>query len=203
MPLPRLSRRGFGSGVAIGGMDRLITIQTRAGTNAYGQPGGTWSNFAANVWAKIEHISGKEVVNQTEFAANVTDRFTCPYVSGVTPKMRILYVDIDCKLRFFDILFPQNVEQRGIFLELLAKEIYSNTSSASGGGGSGTVTRYSLTPNPDGTTVVFTAPVNISPNALVVRNGLILTAGDDYSYSGTRITFFVAPAADDVLALYQ
>ena len=127
MPLPRLSRRGYGSGVAIGGMDKLITIQTRAGTNSYGQPGGAWSTFASNLWAKIEHIAGKEVVNQTEFAAEVTDRFTTPYVSGVTPKMRIQYVDIDSKTRYFDILFPQNVENRGMFLEILAKEIYSNT----------------------------------------------------------------------------
>jgi hypothetical protein len=41
--------------------------------------------------------------------------------------MRIQYVDIDSKTRYFDILFVQNVEQRGMFLELLAKEIYSNT----------------------------------------------------------------------------
>jgi SPP1 family predicted phage head-tail adaptor len=127
MPLPRLSRHGSGSGVAIGGMDQVITIQSRIGRNSYGQPGGGWTNFAANLCAKIEHISGKEVVNQTEFAADVTDRFTCPYVPGVTPKMRIQYVDIDGKTRYFDILFPQNVEQRGMFMELLAKEIYSNT----------------------------------------------------------------------------
>jgi SPP1 family predicted phage head-tail adaptor len=127
VPLPRLSRRGSGSGVAIGGMDKLITIQDRAGKNTHNQPGGAWTDFAANVWAKIEHIAGKEVVNQTEFAADVTDRFTCPYVPGVTPKMRIVYVDIDGKTRYFDILFPQNVENRGMFMELLAKEIYSNT----------------------------------------------------------------------------
>lgn len=127
MPLPRLSRRGSGSGVAIGGMDKLITIQTRAGTNVYGQPGGAWSDFAANIWAKIEHIAGKEVVNQVESIAEVTDRFTTPYIPGVTPKMRIQYVDIDGKTHYFDILFPQNVENRGFFLEILAKEIYSNT----------------------------------------------------------------------------
>ncbi len=70
-------------------------------------------------------------------------------------------------------------------------------------GGSSTVTRYNFTPAPDGVTTVFNAPVNISANALVVREGLILTAGDDYSYSGTEVTFFVAPDADDVIALYQ
>src|ERR1039458_9884804 len=89
MPLARLSRRGSGATVAIGGMDRLITIETRLGTNAYGQPGGPWTDFAANLWAKWEHIGGKEVVNQTEYAAEVTDKFTHPYVPGVTPKMRV------------------------------------------------------------------------------------------------------------------
>ncbi len=108
-------------------MDRLVTIETRVGTNAYGQPGGPWTAFAANVWAKIEHIGGKEVVNQTEYAAEITDLFTLPYVAGVTPKMRVNFVDIDAKTRYFDILFVQNIEQRGFFLELLAKEIYSNT----------------------------------------------------------------------------
>jgi SPP1 family predicted phage head-tail adaptor len=127
VPLPRLSQRGSGSTISIGAMNRLITIQTRIGTNAYGQPGGAWSDFAANVWAKIEHIGGKEVVNQTEVSADITDRFTLPYVSGVTPKMRVNYVDLDGKTRYFDILFVQNVEQRGFFTEILAKEIYSNT----------------------------------------------------------------------------
>ena len=108
-------------------MDRLVTIETRLGTNAYGQPGGPWTAFAANIWAKIEHVGGKEVVNQTEYAAEITDRFTLPYVAGVTPKMRVNFVDIDGKTRYFDILFVQNIEQRGFFLELLGKEIYSNT----------------------------------------------------------------------------
>jgi SPP1 family predicted phage head-tail adaptor len=127
MPLPRLSRRGSGATVAIGGLDRLITIETRACTNAYNQPGGSWSAFAANVWAKIEHVGGKEVVNEIEYAAEISDRFTIPYVAGVSPKMRVNYVDIDGKTRYFDILFVQNVEQRGLLMVLLAKEIYSNT----------------------------------------------------------------------------
>lgn len=108
-------------------MDKVITIETRLNKNAYGQPGGAWSTFADNVFAKMDHISGQEFANQTEIAAEVTDRFTTPYVPGVTPKMRIKYVDIDNKTRYFDILYPQNVEQRGMFLEILAKEIYSNT----------------------------------------------------------------------------
>ena len=67
------------------------------------------------------------MINPSEFAAEVTDRFTLPYVPGVTPKMRIKFADIDGKIHYYDILFPQNVEQHGFFLEILAKEIYSNT----------------------------------------------------------------------------
>lgn len=65
------------------------------------------------------------------------------------------------------------------------------------------LTRYNFTPAPDGVTVTFTAPVAISVDAIVIRNGMILTAGDDYSYSGTQVTFFVAPGSSDVLVLYQ
>ena len=122
------SRRGSGATVAIGGLDRLITIEQRTGTNAYNHAGRILkSAFAANIWAKIEHVGGKEVVNQTEYVADITDRFTVPYVAGVSPKMRMNHVDIDGKTRYFDILFVQNVEQRGFFHVLLAKEIYSNT----------------------------------------------------------------------------
>lgn len=124
MPLQRLSQRGSGPTTAIGAMNRQISIQTRAGTNAYGQPGGAWSDVIT-VWAKIDHISGKEVVNQIEYAAEVTDRFTLPYVAGVEPRMRISYTDAANKTHLYDILFVQNVEERGFFLELLAKEILS------------------------------------------------------------------------------
>jgi SPP1 family predicted phage head-tail adaptor len=127
VPLRRLSRRGSGATVAIGGMDKLITIETRTGTNSYGQSGGPWTDFATNLWAKMDHVSGSEIVNQTEYSAEVTDLFTTPYVPGVTPRMRIKFVDIDGKTRYFDILFPRNVEEHGMFLLLLAKEIYSNT----------------------------------------------------------------------------
>lgn len=126
MPLARLSPKGSGSTTAIGAMNRLITIQTRAGTNSYGQPGGPWSDVVT-LWAKIEHLTGKEVVNQAEYTAEITDRFTLPFVPGIEPRMRVSYTDANSKTHFYDILFVQNVEERGFFLELLAKEIFSLT----------------------------------------------------------------------------
>jgi hypothetical protein len=45
--------------------------------------------------------------------------------------------------------------------------------------------------------------VAISTNALVVCEGLVLTAGVDYTYVGDAVTFSVVPDAGDNLALYQ
>lgn len=127
MPLQRLSQRGSGATTPIGSMNRQIAIQTRAGTNSYNQPGGAWSNFIVGIWARLEHLAGKEVVNQAEYAAEVTDKWTLPYIAGVEPRMRIAYVDLAGKTHYYDILFVQNVEERGFFTEVLAKEIYSTT----------------------------------------------------------------------------
>jgi hypothetical protein len=72
--------------------------------------------------------------------------------------------------------------------------------------GGGTVTRYSLTPAPDGVTVNFTTTpvaVVISPNAILARNGMIQSSPSDYSASGTMIAFAAAPGAGDTLALFQ
>ena len=126
MPLPRLSLRGQGSTVAIGAMKDQITIQTRAATNAYGQPGGAYSDVVT-LWAKKESLAGKENVNNVEFSAEVTDRFTCPYFAGILPQMRVSYTDNAGTVHLFDILFVTNVDERYFFLELLTKEIVSST----------------------------------------------------------------------------
>ena len=65
------------------------------------------------------------------------------------------------------------------------------------------LTSYSFTPTRNGAITARTAPIAISESALVVRNGLIHTAGVDYSYLGGVATFFIAPAATEALALYQ
>ena len=78
-----------------------------------------------------------------------------------------------------------------------------------GGGGfvpsGGSVTRYTLTPAPDGSNVNFeTSPsaVVISASALLFRNGVKQSSGQ-YSASGEIITFVTAPDTGDVLELYQ
>ena len=122
MPLMRLSQRGNGALTAIGAMNRLITIQTRTATNSDGQPDGPYTDVLTT-WAKNQHTGGKVTANTAELVADVTDIWTMPYVSGVDPNMRIQYVDLSGKNHYYEILFVQNLEERGFFLELLAKEI--------------------------------------------------------------------------------
>lgn len=66
-----------------------------------------------------------------------------------------------------------------------------------------TLTRYALSPAPNGTITSFTVPPVLSPNGQLFQNGDLLTPGDDYSYGGSTITFFVAPLAGDILAYFQ
>lgn len=67
----------------------------------------------------------------------------------------------------------------------------------------GSLTRYSFTPSPNGVQTAFTAPVAISANALVVRNGNIQSTPADYTYAGAVVSWNVAPGSGDILALYQ
>ncbi len=57
---------------------------------------------------------------------------------------------------------------------------------------------------PNNTTTV-TATVVVSANAIMVRNGSVLTqgAGADYTASGTTVTFAVAPKVGDNLGFWQ
>lgn len=123
MPLPRLSPRGRGMGIAIGSMKDQVTIQQRTGSNSYGKAGGTWTTFATT-WAKLENLAGREIVAPAEYVAQITNRITIPYLAGLEPLMRIIFVDIDGKTHRYDILYFQDPEQRGMFLEILAQEIF-------------------------------------------------------------------------------
>lgn len=124
MPLLRLSQRGTGALTAIGAMNRMITIQQRTATNSDGQPDGPYTDFLT-AWAKNEHTTGRELASTTEFVGDITDIWTMPYAPGVEPRMRIKYLDLESKAHYYDILFVQNLEERGFFLRILAKEIFS------------------------------------------------------------------------------
>jgi hypothetical protein len=91
---------------------------------------------------------------------------------------------------------------------LRLKAFYSESGGfgPSGGGASwGCLTKYFLTPSPDGSTVAFeTVPaVTISANALLFRNGVKQSTPAEYTYAGLVITWVNPPAAGDDLELYQ
>ena len=123
-PLPRLSQRGTGPTTATGAMKDVIVIQQRTGKSGYGQTNGPWTPVVT-LFGKVEHLQGKENITLSEYAAETTDRITVPFVAGITTLMRAHYVDQAGKAHDYEILWPQNVEERGFFLELLCKEIFS------------------------------------------------------------------------------
>lgn len=123
MSLARLSQRGRGNTVAIGALKDQVTIQQRATKNSYGQQSGSWSPVV-QLFAKVEHVQGRQDVNLVEYAAETTDLITVPFVAGIEPRMRVVYVDAAGKTHNYEILWPQNVEERGFFLLLLVKEIF-------------------------------------------------------------------------------
>lgn len=126
--LQRLSKRNQSS-PPLGGLDRQITFQKRTATNAYGQLSGAYSDLNT-VWARIDQVAGKETVTPAEFTGQVTTKFTTMdlgTVLQVEPRMRIKYVDMAGTTHRCDILFVNRVEERGFYLEILAKEIYSTT----------------------------------------------------------------------------
>ena len=96
-----------------------VTIQvTTDSTNSLGEPVESWATMTGgSVQADIEPISGREFQAVQMIAAETTHKVTIRYLSGVTPKHRVLYGS-----RVFDILAVRDVEERGRVMELLCRE---------------------------------------------------------------------------------
>jgi SPP1 family predicted phage head-tail adaptor len=94
-----------------------ITIQQAVATlNSFGDAVLSWSEFATR-WASVEPLSGRELWQAQQVAADVTHRVSLRRLDGVTPKMRVLF-----GARVLNIIFVRNVESRSIGLELLCQE---------------------------------------------------------------------------------
>ena len=77
--------------IRAGKLDKRVTIQeTTEGQDVYGAVTDSWGTFATR-WASIEPLNGKEYFQVAERNAEVNTRITMRYISGVTPKMRVLY----------------------------------------------------------------------------------------------------------------
>jgi SPP1 family predicted phage head-tail adaptor len=104
----------------IGPLRNLVDVQEPVETtNDVGEPVETWAAITGgdDVWASIEPISGREFQVLQQIAAETTHKVILRYISGVTPKMRVLFGS-----RTLDILAVRNLEERGRYLELLCRE---------------------------------------------------------------------------------
>lgn len=75
---------------AIGELRHTITIETKTQTaNASAGNDEVWSTFAANVWAKIEPKSGREILAADGVAHRVSHRITIRWRPTVKAFMRV------------------------------------------------------------------------------------------------------------------
>ena len=94
-----------------------ITIQTRAESlDDFGEMDLTWSN-SATVWASIEPLTGKELINAAQAGAMISHKITLRHKSGVNPKDRITHAG-----RTFEIESVRNFRERDISIELMCRE---------------------------------------------------------------------------------
>ena len=74
-----------------GKLDRRITIQSPTSTrDGAGQPVEAWA-LLATVWARVEHLRGKEPFQGQEFNAQRTSVFTIRYRTDLDETMRIIF----------------------------------------------------------------------------------------------------------------
>lgn len=100
-----------------GKLRHRVTIEQRTQTfDANGSPTDTWTAFAT-VWASVEPLSGRELLNAEQIQPVVSHRVRLRYLSGVQPEMRVLHDS-----RALNIESVINKEERNIELELLCSE---------------------------------------------------------------------------------
>ena len=103
--------------MAIGNLDRQITIQTPTLTqDEYGEAVTTWSTLATT-WAWVRYKSGGEAIFASKDTATADCIFTIRYRSGITEKLRIVYESVN-----YDILHIAEVGRRK-YMELTAKKV--------------------------------------------------------------------------------
>ena len=101
-----------------GKLRRQVTIQQPAiGQNGVGEATQTWSTLAANVWAEITPLKGKETIQAGQVNAQADTMIRIRYLAGVAPAMRVLY-----GTRNFEIQNVANLEERNREMELLCTE---------------------------------------------------------------------------------
>lgn len=101
-----------------GALRKRVAIQSvGSAVDSYGDLSNSWSTDAT-VWAAIDPVSGSETNIASELTGIITHKIKVRYRSGLTAENRLTYDS-----RTFEVVSSRNWQERGIFLELLCKEV--------------------------------------------------------------------------------
>lgn len=101
----------------IGRMGHRVTIQKDTkNRDTHGGPVHVWSDVAT-VWASVEPLTGKEILDADQVKANVTHRVRIRSYDGLTPKHRFLF-----GTRVLNIEVVRDIRERNVEMECLCKE---------------------------------------------------------------------------------
>lgn len=96
----------------------VITFQKLENTqNNYGEPTETWKDILT-IRAGIYPLSGREFYAAETVNSEVSHKINIRYMPGLTPDMRIKFVN-----RYFNIISIINFQERNVMLQLLCKEL--------------------------------------------------------------------------------
>lgn len=100
--------------------NKRITIQQQSTTqDDYGQPLDTWTDVAANIYASIEPLTGRDFFAAKQINSEITTRITINYRNDILPKMRVVYGS-----KIYDIIAPPiDFEERHIEIHLMCREL--------------------------------------------------------------------------------
>ena len=87
-----------------------------ASLNAYNEEVVTWPVFAS-VWAKIDHLRGREYLDARQATADLTTKITIRYLQGMLPSMRVEFGD-----QVYEVISVIDVQERHNVMELMCKQ---------------------------------------------------------------------------------
>ena len=100
-----------------GDLRQVLVLQTPPdGVGDRGERTGEWSDVAT-VRAKVESLSGDEVIQAHQLAGVVTHRVTVRFRSGMTVRQRFKF-----GARYLNIGYVNDLEERGRWVECLCRE---------------------------------------------------------------------------------
>lgn len=105
--------------IRAGKLNKRIIIQTYTeAANTYGESVRTWVDVGTR-WASVEPLTMREFINAKQLSSQIDIRFVTRYLSGIKPKMRVVYnnenyniesvINIDNKNRELQLLCSRTI----------------------------------------------------------------------------------------------